>query len=169
VAQHERPLAVWLVRAFHCPFGRRVAGAPIVVAAHDEELTSSVAAPPGRHLGDHLGGHPLRRVKQVAQKDHLPRADPRDGLREPAEVVGQVALRHGQPGGAEGRCLADVQVGDEQGALPRPEHRPLWQKAHHLTCDGDLHVPKHVMLNTKYGIRNTKYALRNAYSVLRSA
>ncbi len=71
-------------------------------------------------------------VGQVAEHHQSLRPATGDRPIEPRQVAFGAALRHGDRSPPEGRRLAQVRVGDQQGGLRRPVERVLGEQQHPL-------------------------------------
>jgi hypothetical protein len=102
------------VGTFDRPFGRRRAGAFVMVAGHQRQLQLAVRLAPLRHRGPGLGVAAARRMQQVAQEHDAPRTGRRHGGAQPVQGFAGGAPRHRHAEAAERLRLADVRVSHQQ-------------------------------------------------------
>jgi hypothetical protein len=115
------------IHALDAEFGRRVAGAFIVIAADQHEVERAMAfAPFGEGLEGALGAAGAG-VEGVAQDHDAAALRALDGPREAVQIVGRRA--HGDRDGvrAEGGGFAPVGVGEEERGALRPVDGALGQ------------------------------------------
>ena len=113
---------------------------PCSVALLESALAGNLPADAEGSLHRHLdeceecgveGGHPTcRRVQEVAEHDQAARLRARDQNRQSAQVRRGRAAWHGDPARAKRRCLAQVNVGDEE----RRFTRPVWSARSGSIC-----------------------------------
>ena len=116
MAEREAVELERLVDDAHAEVGRRVAGAVVVVAAHEDELERRVLAPPARDRAERRRRVRARRMEEVAEEDDAARAPGRDQRRQRRQRLARRAARHRHAEGAKADRLADVRIGDEQRA-----------------------------------------------------
>ncbi len=135
MAREERRQRVRLADDVDAPALRRVAGVRVVVAAHERDRERRMRVAPGQERRIERGDDAGLRVQEVAEHDQTLRAARVDERGQAREIGGGRAARHRHAAGAERRGLAQVHVGDEQRAHPRPQERPLGEELHRLVAD----------------------------------
>ena len=139
VAKGKRTDPVWFVNNLHCQVGRRIAGVTVVVSPDKRQRQRRVAQAPApdrvkRSLRVRRFG-----MQKIAEKQHM--ANVMRG-KQPVQFIqirARRTLRHGYAFRAEGRCLAKMDVCDDQHAARRPVRRPLRQQIQLFFGDGHQH------------------------------
>lgn len=132
-----------LVHHLDASLGRRVAGAVVVVAAHQGHGHIAVPRAPVAQRLQHLRRAARRGVQEVAQAHQALRPVFGDQRVQPRQVVARGAAGHGLAQGAVAGGLAQVQVGDEQGLARRPPESVRGQQVQRLTGPMDGGVRAH--------------------------
>jgi len=139
VAQREATDDQRLVDDVDAKTGRRIAGAPVMVAAHERQRKLRVRGAPARQRAERRRRVRMRRMQKVAEKNDAQRVMRLHQRRELVERLARGATRHGNAELAKRHRLADVRVGDEQRTLRRPPDRLLRQQVKRLAADFDAH------------------------------
>lgn len=117
MAEGEGAEDVGLAVAGDVPVARWIAGAEVVVATDEGDGELAVRFSPGGDGIHGVGESALARMEQVAEDDEVFGGGRVDEAGDALQVAGGGALGCGDAGGAEGGGLAEVRVGDEEGAL----------------------------------------------------
>jgi hypothetical protein len=117
VAQREAAQRQRLVDHAETKRGRRVAGTLVMVAAYQRQRQLRVLVPPLRQRGERGSGVRTNRMKEIAEKDHMPRAGGPCQRRHAGERRGGGALRHRHAEFSKRHRLADMRIGDQQAML----------------------------------------------------
>ncbi len=121
-----------LVHHVDAGLGRRVAGAIVVVAAHQGHGHIAVPRAPVAQRLQHRRRAARRGVQEVAQAHQALRPVFGDQCVQPRQVVARGAAGHGLAQRAVAGGLAQVQVGDEQRLARRPPQRVRGQQVQRL-------------------------------------
>jgi hypothetical protein len=140
VGQRERRFDFRLVGAVDAPVGGRITGALVVVAAHQQNRQVGVLIAPRGEGGERARVAAFAVVQQIAEDDESGRFGADERGRQSGEVGARIAFGQGDAMGAEGRCLADVRIGDEQRPRSLPKDRAFRQQAQRLASnvEGDV-------------------------------
>src|SRR5262245_42766333 len=119
---------------------RRVAGAFVMIAAHENHLDRAMPFAPHLERTERLRRPTFARMQEIAEKDNARRLGAADGLVEPDERAACRSMWHRYAGGAQGSRLPEVRIGYEQRPRSLPERGALGQQVQCLAANGrDTH------------------------------
>jgi len=104
----------------------------VVIAAHERDLERRVRAAPLPEGGIQAIDASRPRVEEVAEDDEARRTRSLDEHGEALEIGGRAAARQWNAARAKGRCLAEMQIGDEHRRTSWPMQRTLRVQAYPL-------------------------------------
>ena len=121
---------------------RRGAQCGIVIAGEHTDLQRCVRVPPCLPLFA-PGPRFDRAVQEIAQHPDFPRAGRRGQVRQSIEVERRAASWKRHAVAAEGVCLAQMQIRQDESRTCRPEQRALCECQHGMTADSQLDASGH--------------------------
>ncbi len=129
-----------LVHHHDLQVGRRIAGTVVMVAPHQRQAQPRMPLAPGPDRSQRR-----RRMRGLCMQEDTQEQDVIDRmllqqLVERFQVLCSGAGGYRNAEGAEGRGLAEMDVGDDQQALPRPVQCALRQQLQDFIGDGDVHA-----------------------------
>lgn len=128
VHQAERGVFDGSAEAIDAPGRGRIAGGSVVVAADERDRERGMIGAPACHLVDGAIVHAALVVEEVAQDDDARRGGEFEGVRETVEVGAGGSRGNGDARVAERRGLAEMSVGEEEGAFARPERAAVGEQ-----------------------------------------
>ncbi len=136
MAREERCHRVRLGHDLHAPGGGRVAGAIVVIAAHEQDVDRRLQFAPAAERRIEGRDAARRGVQEIAEHDEPPRAGLRKDGRQTREIRRRAPARQRHPAGAKRRGLAEMDVGDEHRALARPMQRTRREQLDTFAVEG---------------------------------